>query len=121
MPEMMVVDDGKVINLVQTDLLLDISLDDKVDKLWDWESRPCTGGLKLVKVVGEKQVTFLDVDRTRLRVVVSLRLGPVAKRIKIAGAIGLLRSEEGRLERGRELVAVNICHCQIRINGCENV
>lgn len=25
-----------------------------VDKLWDWESKPCTGGLKHVKVVGEK-------------------------------------------------------------------
>lgn len=46
--------DDTVKNLVYTDLLLDVSLEDRLDKLWDWESKPCTGGLKLVKVVGEK-------------------------------------------------------------------
>lgn len=48
------------------------------------------------------------VERMRLRVVFSLRLDPVAKRFKTAGAVGLSRSEEGKLDSSRELVGVNV-------------
>lgn len=51
---------------------------------------------------------FFAVERMRSRVVFSLRLGPVAKRFKTAGAVGLSRSEEGRLDSSRELVGVNM-------------
>lgn len=52
-------------------------------------------------------MTFFAVDRMRVRVVFSLRLGPVAKRFNTAAApVGLLRSEEGRLDSGRGLMAV---------------
>lgn len=53
-------------------------------------------------------MTFFAVDRIRLRVVISLRLGPVAKRFKTAAAVAMLRSEEGRLDSGRELVDLNM-------------
>lgn len=53
-------------------------------------------------------MTFFAVKRMRLRVVFSLRLGPVANRFKNAGAVGLSRSEEGRLDSSRKLVGVNI-------------
>lgn len=44
----------------------------------------------------------------RLSVVFSLGLGPVAKRFKTGGAVGLLRSGEGGLDTCRELVVVNM-------------
>lgn len=50
-----------------------------VDKLW-LKSKLCTGELELrVKVVREKTVTtFLTVDRMRMRVVFSFKLGGAA-------------------------------------------
>lgn len=54
-------------------------------------------------------MTSFAVGRMRLRVVFSLRLDPVAKRFKTAGAVGLSRSEEeGKLDSSRELVGVNV-------------
>lgn len=54
-------------------------------------------------------MTFFAVDKMRLRALFSLRLGPVpAKRSKREAAVGLVRSEEGRLDSNRELVAVNM-------------
>lgn len=53
-------------------------------------------------------MTFFALDRMRLRAVFSLRLGPVVKRSNTAAVFGLLRSEEGRLDSGWELVAVNM-------------
>lgn len=54
-------------------------------------------------------MTSFAVERMRLRAVFSLRLDPVAKRFKTAGAVGLSRSEEGKLDSSRELVGVNVC------------
>lgn len=53
-------------------------------------------------------MTSFAVKGMRLRVVFSLRLGPVANRFKKAGTVGLSRSKEGRLGSSRKRVGMNI-------------
>lgn len=53
--------------------------------------------------------TFPPVDRMRVRVVFSFKLGAVAKRFDTEGAVALLRLEWDGSDSCREAVTVNVC------------